>query len=1155
VTLIAQATEPIPGYTLKDRLGAGGYGEVWKAEAPGGLLKAIKFIYGYHDEDRAARELKALNRIKQVRHPFLLSLERIEVIEGQLVIVTELADESLKDVFTQRRGEGLPGIPRDELLQYMRDTADALDYMNEKFQLQHLDIKPENLLLVGGRIKVGDFGLVKDIHDHTMSLMGGLTPVYAPPEVFDGSPSLRSDQYSLAIVFQQMLTGELPFSGRTAAQLASQHMNDRPRLSGLPSDDRPVIERALAKDPQTRFPSCRELIDRLCGRAAAGATGVAARDAGSASATTSPMATPRRTLGYTEVMDDENAEPTNPSLEQRVSRESLAPAPAGYEGDTYVPKATPAERIAALPPIENVAFAAKPRPTVFVGIGGTGAAVLKALRTRMVDRFGRAADAPAFQMLLIDSDVQTLKDAEYSDTYASFHAAETLPIPLRKPQDYKSANHQSWLSRRWLYNIPRSLKTEGLRPLGRLAMADHAPLIMQRLQKAIAAAVSPDARSQTAERLGVRLEETPRVVIVSSISGGTGGGIALDVAYFARQALADLGIREATVDGILTHGAGRNPQMRELALACSFAFLRELNHYQRRGYPGDRSCGLPPFEQPPFHAAYLIHLGYDLNDELLKAAAETVSNYLYLDSFTAAGDFFQHCRGPQKPVEVLGDAMLRSFGVCPLGAASRDHVSGLVDMLCRGVLDRWRGQTEQSRAIRLAGATAIKNDDVDETPIDPSAIERLGGLRIDLDEWLRRTQQIVEAILRSEPDAFFTSLLTEFLPPERDNEPPGDIAKTAGEALRAVNAILGHRETEDEYHETTADNVAETLEQRIESLAGRQAAAVQRCIWERLDAPKRMVRSAQYALKQYDEMLRSIDQKARAIRQEMDVELKGLQQQIREFRPPDPRRGNRNPQPLQPIVRQFLLDYARRRLLSVCLQGACKLAQTVCRRLALAGDELKDLSRGLDKATGQFAEFFDDGDNSVMVALRSRTPELVSLLDDQFRSTFFPAGEGFRAALRKEFNFAERLPDALRDAARRLAAEAIRSVEVSSALFPEGKDALKAHERLAEMIQAVQPRLSQNGGAARLLLVLSEPVQDPRLQAMFTARFGQPPTTAYDAQCDAALCCEMEQIPLAPLAATLIDYRRDFAEAASRLQTRQDVSWINWPRHSDSRPK
>ena len=113
-------------------------------------------------------------------------------------------------------------------MRYMRDTADVLDFMNEEHSLQHLDIKPENLLMLAGRVKVADFGLVKDIHDATASLMGGLTPLYAPPEVFDGRPSRRSDQYSLAIVFQEMLTGELPFPGTTAMQLARQHLHARP---------------------------------------------------------------------------------------------------------------------------------------------------------------------------------------------------------------------------------------------------------------------------------------------------------------------------------------------------------------------------------------------------------------------------------------------------------------------------------------------------------------------------------------------------------------------------------------------------------------------------------------------------------------------------------------------------------------------------------------------------------------------------------------------------------------------------------------------------------------------------------------------------------------------------------------------------------------
>jgi hypothetical protein len=73
VSLVAPRTaQPIAGYTITERIGAGGYGEVWKAVAPGGLAKAVKFVYGYMSDERAACELKALNRVREVRHPFLL---------------------------------------------------------------------------------------------------------------------------------------------------------------------------------------------------------------------------------------------------------------------------------------------------------------------------------------------------------------------------------------------------------------------------------------------------------------------------------------------------------------------------------------------------------------------------------------------------------------------------------------------------------------------------------------------------------------------------------------------------------------------------------------------------------------------------------------------------------------------------------------------------------------------------------------------------------------------------------------------------------------------------------------------------------------------------------------------------------------------------
>src|SRR5262249_52005306 len=154
----------------------------------------------------------------------------------------------LHDYFEECQQAGLVGIPRDTLLRYIRDAAEALDHMNEKHGLQHLDIKPRNLFLGSDRVKVADFGLVKTLERASGSgLLGGVTPLYAPPETFTGKISNHSDQYSLAIVYHELLTGQRPYNGRTARALAQQHLNEEPELRALPEGERPVLARALAK--------------------------------------------------------------------------------------------------------------------------------------------------------------------------------------------------------------------------------------------------------------------------------------------------------------------------------------------------------------------------------------------------------------------------------------------------------------------------------------------------------------------------------------------------------------------------------------------------------------------------------------------------------------------------------------------------------------------------------------------------------------------------------------------------------------------------------------------------------------------------------------------------------------------------------------------
>ncbi len=259
--------EPLPGYRLISQLGKGGFGEVWKCLAPGGLAKAIKFVTDEEDPASLEQEYEAFQNIKGIRHPFLLTLERVELIGHELIMVMELADQNMAQRYEQCRAQGLPGIPRKELLRYMVDASEALDVLSDKHGLQHLDIKPANLFVLGDHIKVGDYGLVSKclhtIENDGQVVSRGLTPRYVPPEVLDGIVDARSDQYSLALVFAEMLTGIHPFPGPSSKQFLLQHATSPPNLTHLGPSDQSAILRSLSKVPSERFPSCLAMVESI----------------------------------------------------------------------------------------------------------------------------------------------------------------------------------------------------------------------------------------------------------------------------------------------------------------------------------------------------------------------------------------------------------------------------------------------------------------------------------------------------------------------------------------------------------------------------------------------------------------------------------------------------------------------------------------------------------------------------------------------------------------------------------------------------------------------------------------------------------------------------------------------------------------------------
>ncbi len=238
--------------------------EVWKAQNQEGTLKWVKIVSGLARRNILSTfDLKQAAHLHYIKHPRLLPVDWIENDNGRLVIVNPYTEYSLKDRYQECLAEGKPGVPREELLIYLRAAAEALDYLERQEALHHLSLSPFSLVLASGEPKLMDYGLVELAWLPAGQPLDQQSLRYAAPEAFENAYTKTSDQYSLALIYCEMLTGRLPHHGNMSYQWREARLHGQPDFSLIPQHDVRVLQRALSKESGKRFNTVSEFVTAL----------------------------------------------------------------------------------------------------------------------------------------------------------------------------------------------------------------------------------------------------------------------------------------------------------------------------------------------------------------------------------------------------------------------------------------------------------------------------------------------------------------------------------------------------------------------------------------------------------------------------------------------------------------------------------------------------------------------------------------------------------------------------------------------------------------------------------------------------------------------------------------------------------------------------
>jgi serine/threonine protein kinase/HAMP domain-containing protein len=269
----ANAPGQVGRYRVISRIGRGGMASVYKAHDPSiDRALAIKFLHTEYceQEEYRGRFLREARAAGALSHPNIVTVHDVGEIDHLPYMAMELIEGEPLNELMSRVGP----MPVADVISLGIQLGKALDYAHGK-GVVHRDIKPSNIMCVAGaqHVKVTDFGIAhvssgpSAQHTRVGDVLG--TPQYMSPEQTKGNMvDGRSDLFSVGIILYQMLAGQAPFKSDSIVALAMMIANHEPTpiqklRPDIPQDMRRIVERCLAKNPDRRFQSGRELADAM----------------------------------------------------------------------------------------------------------------------------------------------------------------------------------------------------------------------------------------------------------------------------------------------------------------------------------------------------------------------------------------------------------------------------------------------------------------------------------------------------------------------------------------------------------------------------------------------------------------------------------------------------------------------------------------------------------------------------------------------------------------------------------------------------------------------------------------------------------------------------------------------------------------------------